>query len=122
MRGKWRGDPLSEDWRQVLSGHQGTRSAVNPARQRQAWNVFYGILIAAVIIIGVAELACGQPAIGFLAFGEAGLIAIIGVLVRLNWRILETNRELLETNRELSEKNRELLEERGAERRLRGRE
>jgi hypothetical protein len=50
---------------------------------------------------GLAAFVNGYPAYGLLAFTGAGLTSVICALVRLNWRILETNRDLLEQNRRL---------------------
>jgi membrane protein implicated in regulation of membrane protease activity len=63
--------------------------------------VFFGSLSGFMIGFGVAAFVAGHPAYGLLAFTGAGLTAVICALVRLNWRILETNRNLLEQNRRL---------------------
>jgi hypothetical protein len=117
MTGRRRRDPLSGDWQQVLSGNQDHRSTGRRAPQHRAEGAFFWGITVIMATLGVAALAAGQIATGLASFGVAGLVAIISALVRLNWRILETNREL-------SEMNGQLLEERRAEllRRLRGHE
>jgi hypothetical protein len=71
------------------------------SREHRAAVAFFTIMAAGTVGLGTAALARGHLADGVLAFLLAGLMAIIGALIRVNWRVLEMNRSLGEQNQRL---------------------
>ena len=95
---------MTSEKEQALRGNPAAQAAsVNWTRRQRAATVVFRLIVGVTVLLGAAELAGGYPPQGLTSLGVAWLIAVIGALVRLNWRILETNADLIRQNRWLLE-------------------